>query len=53
MDEGSPVSEEYQSPFPYSGAIEKVRVQISPAALSAQAREGVRNAERRVALGIQ
>jgi len=53
MDNGSPVSEEYQPPFAYAGTIKKVQIHIAPSILSASDQEKVRNAERDAALAIE
>jgi hypothetical protein len=53
MDNGSPVSEDYQPPFVYAGIIKKVQIHIAPPALSASEEEKVRNAERDAALAIE
>jgi hypothetical protein len=52
-DNGSPVSEEYQPPFPYAGAIKKVQVHITPSTLSASDEEKVRNAKWDAAIAIE
>jgi arylsulfatase len=53
MDNGSPVSEDYRSPFAYAGAIKKVEIHLTPSALSATDRKAVRDAERKAALAIE
>jgi len=53
MDNGSPVSENYQPPFPYAGTLEKVEINIASPALSESDQEKVRNEERAAALGIE
>jgi arylsulfatase A-like enzyme len=53
MDNGSPVSENYQPPFAYVGTIKKVKIHIAPPALSASDQEKVRNAERKAAMAIE
>jgi hypothetical protein len=53
MDNGSPVSENYQPPFPYAGTLKKVEIHIAPSALSASDQEKVRNAESDAALAIE
>jgi arylsulfatase len=53
MDNGSPVSEDYQPPFAYAGTIKKVEIHIAPSALSASAQRMVRNAERKAAMAIE
>ena len=53
MDNGSPVSESYRAPFAYAGTIERVEVHISPAALSASDRQGLRDAQRNAAMAIE
>jgi arylsulfatase A-like enzyme len=44
MDNGSPVSEAYESPFAYAGTIKKVTINIQPSALSASDQQAVRDA---------
>src|SRR6266403_2707164 len=46
MDNGSPVSENYQPPFAYAGTIKTVKINIQPSALSASDRQKVRDGER-------
>jgi arylsulfatase len=53
MDNGSPVSENYQTPFAYAGTIKKVEIHIAPSALTASDQEKVRNAERDAAIAIE
>src|SRR5262252_7478877 len=53
MDEGSPVSEAYRSPFAYSGTIKTVTVHLSPAIRTARDEGQIRGAARQLALGIQ
>jgi hypothetical protein len=43
MDNGSPVSEAYESPFAYAGTIKKVTINIQPSALSASDQQAVRD----------
>ena len=53
MDNGSPVSEEYQPPFAYAGTIKKVQIHIAPSTLSASDQEKIRNAKRDAAIAIE
>jgi arylsulfatase len=53
MDNGSPVSENYQPPFAYAGTIKTVKINIQPSALSASDRQKVRDGEREAALTIE
>ena len=53
MDAGSPVSEEYRSPFAYAGTIRKVQIRLAPSALSASDQEKVRHAARKAAMTIE
>jgi hypothetical protein len=53
MDNGSPVSENYQPPFAYAGTIKTVKINIQPSALSASDRQKVRDGERAAALTIE
>jgi arylsulfatase len=53
MDNGSPVSEDYQPPFAYAGTIKKVQIHIAPSALNANDQEKVRNAEHDAAIAIE
>jgi hypothetical protein len=53
MDNGSPVSEAYQSPFAYGATIKKVTINIRPSSLSASDQQSVRDEERAAALGIE
>jgi arylsulfatase A-like enzyme len=53
MDNGSPVSENYQSPFAYAGTLKKVEIHIAPSALSASDQRKVRIAERRAAMAME
>jgi arylsulfatase len=53
MDNGSPVSENYQPPFAYAGTIKKVEIHVAPSALSASDKEKVRIAERKAAMTIE
>jgi arylsulfatase len=53
MDNGSPVSEDYQSPFAYAGTIKQVEIHIAPSALSASDQTKIHNTERRAAMAIE
>jgi hypothetical protein len=53
MDNGSPVSESYRSPFAFTGTIKRVDIHIVPSTLSASDMEKVRKADRKTALGIE
>ena len=53
MDNGSPVSENYRSPFVYSGTIKKAEISIQPAALKASDRRKIREAELAAAMVIE
>ena len=53
MDNGSPVSENYQPPFAYAGTIKTVKIDIQPSALSASDRQKVRDGVRAAALTIE
>ena len=45
MDTGSPVSNKYQSPFKFTGSIQKVEIDLAPANLNAQEEEQIHKAE--------
>jgi hypothetical protein len=45
MDNGSPVSENYRSPFAYTGTLKKVDITIRPSALKASDKRKMREAE--------
>jgi arylsulfatase len=53
MDAGSPVSEDYRSPFAYAGTIRKVQIRLAPSALSANDQKKVRHAARKAAMAIE
>jgi len=53
LDAGSPVSEDYQSPFPYSGTIKKVEINTQPSAVTASEQRKVREYERKTAMTIE
>jgi arylsulfatase len=53
MDNGSPVSENYQPPFAYAGTIKKVEIHLAPSGLSASEKKNVRIAERKAAMAIE
>jgi hypothetical protein len=53
MDNGSPVSENYRSPFAYSGTIKKVEISIQPSALKASDKRKMREAELAAAMVIE
>ena len=53
LDSASPVSTEYQSPFPYTGTLKKVEIDVAPAKLSASDQEKLREAERKAAMVIE
>jgi arylsulfatase A-like enzyme len=53
MDAGSPVSEDYRSPFAYAGTISRVQIRLGPSALSANDQEKVRHAARKAAMAIE
>jgi arylsulfatase len=53
MDAGSPVSDDYRSPFAYAGTIRKVQIRLAPSALSANDQEKVRHAAGKAAMAIE
>jgi arylsulfatase A-like enzyme len=53
MDNGSPVSDAYEPPFAYTGAIKKVEIRIHAPILSASDQQAVRDMERAAALTIE
>jgi hypothetical protein len=53
MDNGSPVSENYEPPFAYAGTIKKVQIHIAPSALSASDQKKIRDTKRRAAMAIE
>jgi arylsulfatase A-like enzyme len=53
MDNGSPVSENYRTPFAYAGTIKKMEIHIAPSALTATDQSKVRYAELKAAMGIE
>jgi arylsulfatase len=53
MDNGSPVSEDYQPPFAYTGTIKKVEIHLSPGQLSRNDREKIRDAKNKTAIATQ
>jgi hypothetical protein len=46
MDTGSPVSTDYESPFPFAGTLKKMDIDVAPANLSTSDREMLRQATR-------
>jgi len=53
LDTGSPVSERYQSPFRFTGTLNKIEIDIAPAKLSAEDREHIEKANRAVAAAVE
>ena len=53
MDNGSPVSEEYRSPFTFTGSIKKVDIHIAPSGLSESDEQKVTDTDSEMALGIE
>jgi arylsulfatase len=53
MDNGSPVSENYRSPFVYAGTIKNVEINLRPSALKASDKRKVRDAEIAAAMVIE
>lgn len=53
MDTGSPVSEDYQSPFAYAGTVKKVEIHLTLPTLSAGDQTKARDTERRAAMAIE
>jgi len=53
MDNGSPVSEDYEPPFAYTGTIKKIEVHIERAGITATDQQKVRDGENGVALGME
>ena len=53
MDNGSPVSEDYEPPFAYTGTIKKVEINIQPSSLSASDQHKIEDAERAAASAIE
>jgi arylsulfatase len=53
LDSASPVSTEYRAPFPYTGTLKKVEIDVAPAQLGARDLEELRNAERDTAMAIE
>jgi len=48
LDTGSPVSERYQSPFRFTGTLNKIEIDIAPAKLTAEDQEHIEKANRAV-----
>jgi arylsulfatase len=53
MDTGSPVSADYESPFPFTGTLKKVEIDLAPANLSAEDQKMIREAERDIEMAVQ
>jgi arylsulfatase len=53
MDEGSPVSEAYQPPFAYVGAIKKIEINIKPSVLNMSDQQKVRDAQRQALMTME
>jgi arylsulfatase len=53
MDNGSPVSENYQPPFAYAGTIKKVEIKIQPPALKASDKRKIREEQVSAAIVIE
>jgi arylsulfatase A-like enzyme len=53
MDNGSPVSENYQPPFAYAGTIKRVEINVRPSTFNAGDIQTIRNAERSAVLAIE
>jgi arylsulfatase len=53
MDNGSPVSENYQPPFAYTGIIKKVEIKIQPSALKASDKRKIRDEQVAAAMVIE
>jgi arylsulfatase len=53
MDNGSPVSEDYEPPFAFDGIIKKVDINIRPSNLKASDKQKIRHGELRVASVIE
>jgi hypothetical protein len=53
MDNGSPVSENYQAPFAYAGTIKRVEINIQPSALKASDKRKIRDTELAAAMVIE
>jgi arylsulfatase len=50
LDTGSPVSDAYQSPFPFQGKLKRIEFDIAPAKLTADAERELRQAYRAFAI---
>ena len=46
MDTGSPVSDDYASPNPFTGTLKKVEIHLDPVKLDKAENERIRKAER-------
>jgi hypothetical protein len=53
MDNGSPVSENYKTPFAYAGTIKKVEISIGPSTLKASDKRKIRDAELAAVMAIE
>jgi arylsulfatase len=53
MDNGSPVSEDYEPPFAYTGIIKKVEINIQPSSLNTSDQQKIEDAERAAASAIE
>jgi hypothetical protein len=53
MDTGSPVSADYESPFPFAGTLKKVDIDVAPANLSTSDREMLRQAAEDCEMAIE
>ena len=53
MDNGSPVSADYEPPFAYTGTIKKIEINIKRSGLTATDQQKVRDGENGVALGME
>jgi arylsulfatase len=53
MDNGSPVSDDYETPFAFNGTIKKVEINIRPPNLKASDKRKVRDAGLRATMAIE
>jgi arylsulfatase len=53
LDSASPVSSEYQAPFPYAGVLRKVEIDVSPPQLSVRDQKRLRELAMMVRFGIE
>ncbi len=53
LDTGSPVSDQYQSPFTFTGTLNKIEINIAPTPLAAEDQKKIDQANKAIAAAVE